>query len=480
MKRLKVLFYLTMAFLIAINITIANKKAKAQDRLPGYSEWSFQPSGEEGEISAVVYGYKEATGFGEPQSSIPADGYYRQTTKWLIENYSYCGCDWGRYTWKYASGIPCWIEGAGMATYLCNEKETYYADSNTCTKETCKATETTTYEAVTSWSEPTGWKSDGPYQKTNLRQPVSTNVYSYPLTFTINLDDGQVIKIKHGQTMPSIKVPTKIGYIFKGFFDEGGRQFYDERGDSTVVYEEGMATSLYARWQPIEYTINYQGNGGSGSTPSQKLKYDEYTTVKESGFTKSGYKFAYWQDDAGKMYSPGETIVNLTTTNNGVVNFTAVWKKSEDIIIDPTKKDDQKKDESKKDESKETTDTITKKKISTENSVVNKGDLDSENYYLIRIPQELTIDNYIEAIDFEIKGNLKTGSNLKIELPNTLYLKTSDLIDYEMKLNNINIIKGSELSENFKEIEISINHPFNESDKYTVSFPLTIQVVDNK
>jgi len=459
MKRLKILFYLTMAFLLTVNVSLINKRVHAQDRLPGYSEWSTEKTGEEGEISASLYGYKEATGFSDQGSeTMPEDGFYSTSTKWKMTQFLNTVCAW-RSIYGADSGISCWEEGAGWTTYRYNGTNVTYGDENTCSG-VCKAEQITTYYPVTSWSEEKGWRMDSPYEKTNTINPVQATVYSHPVTYTINFDDGQVVKIKHGHTLPSVSVPSKTGYIFKGFFDQDGRQFYDAKGYTSVVYEEGMATSLYARWEPITYTVNYL----DGVTASQTLKYDEYTNVKSSGYTKSGYVFSYWQDDYGKMYVPGDTIVNLTSTNNGVVNLHAVWKKNDEVIVTPTKKD-------------ETSDSSSTKKKTVVDTVVNKSDLDSENYYLIRVPQELIIDNNINTISFEVKGKLKDGSSLKIELPNTLYLKTDELIDYEMKLNNLDTIKGTDLSDTFKEIDISLNKPFDNNDKYNVSFPLTIQVI---
>jgi len=477
MKRFKILFYLTLAFLLTVNITAVNHKAKAQDRLPGYSEWSTTPTGEEGEISSKLYGYKDAIAYSDQGSeSMPGDGFYTTTSKWRMTTWGSCICQWNLNDYCLDTGQTCWQDGAGVTTYKCKNGPYYsYADSNTCGGDkTCSATQITIYYPVSEWGEEQGWRMDTPYEKTNSRMPLEATVYSHPLTYTITLDDGQVIKIKHGQTLPSIKVPTRKGYIFKGFFDEQGRQFYDDKGDSTVVYEEGMSTSLIARWEPITYTVNYQGGGASGSTTSQTLKYDEHTTVKSCGYTKNGYTFSYWEDDKGKFYSPGETIVGLTDVNNGIYNLHAVWVKSEDVVTKDKTKDSTK--ESTKDSSKDST--TTKKKVSSSDTIVNKGDLDSEYYFLVRVPQELIIDNNTDTIGIEVKGKLKDNSSLKLQLPNTLYLKTDKFVDYEMKLNDLNAIKASELTDTFKEIDISLSNPFDNNDKYNVSFPLTIEVTN--
>lgn len=469
MKRIKILFYLTIAFILVVNLTSTFKNVSAEEKPKGYSEWSTEKTGVEGEITGTLYGYKEALSFSEEGAEEePAGGFYTTLTKWKIVTWKGCTCNWsGDYGRN--SGVGCWQENAGWTTYKCSSYSVSYEDTNT-SSGVSSASEVTIYYPVTEWSEEKGWRIDAPYEETNTISPVSITVYSHPVTYHITLDDGQVVNIKHGQTLPSVNVPSKSGYIFKGFYDQNGKEFYDSKGNTNVVYEEGMATDFIAKYEPITYSINYLAENATGSTPTQSVKYDEYTNIKECGYKKSGYSFAYWQDDYGKMYSPGDTIINLLSVNNGVYNLHAVWSKNEVI----------KNDSSSLNKEKDSSLTLKSSKSLNNNSNTKTDEdsnaLDSENYYLIKIPQELIIDNNTTQIDIEVKGNLSDSSKLSIELPNTLYLKSSDNTDYELTLNNTDSISGTNINETYKEISVDLSSSFDNKDIYSVSFPLTIQI----
>lgn len=469
MKRLKLLFYLTIAFILVVNLTSTFRSVSAEDKPKGYSEWSTEKTGVEGEITGTLYGYKEALSFSEEGSeNIPADGFYNTTSKWRIIRYGGTVCSW-RDIYGPDTGISCWEEGAGVTTYRYSSRSVSYEDSNTC-GGVCSASEITYYYPVTEWSEEKGWRIDTPYEKTNTISPVSITVYSHPVTYHLTLDDGQVVNIKHGQTLPSVNVPSKSGYIFKGFYDQNGKEFYDSNGNTNIVYEEGMATDFIAKYEPIAYSINYLAENATGSTPTQSVKYDEYTNIKECGYKKSGYSFVYWQDDYGKRYSPGDTIINLLSVNNGVYNLHAVWSINE-VGKNDSSSLNKDKDSSLTSKSAKSLNNNSNKKTDEDNNA-----LDSDNYYLIKIPQELIIDNNTTQIDIEVKGNLSDSSKLSIELPSTLYLKSSDNTNYELTLNNTDSISGTNINETYKEISVDLSSSFDNKDIYSVSFPLTIQI----
>lgn len=107
------------------------------------------------------------------------------------------------------------------------------------------------------------------------------------------------------------------GYIVKRSYDnkwyttDGGWQTQDSidsNGYHYKVYPQGNSYTLgtpwiggitssttftfYATWQPNASTVAYDANGGSGSVESQTVYTDEAYTLKENGFTRSGYTFA--------------------------------------------------------------------------------------------------------------------------------------------------------------------------------------------
>ena len=88
---------------------------------------------------------------------------------------------------------------------------------------------------------------------------------------------------------------------------------------------------LYANWEANTYTVNYNANGGSGTTASSSHTYGTAKALTTNGFSKTGYSFYGWattqaKADAGtRDYTNGQSVSNLTTTNGGTVTLYAVW-----------------------------------------------------------------------------------------------------------------------------------------------------------
>lgn len=90
-------------------------------------------------------------------------------------------------------------------------------------------------------------------------------------------------------------------------------------------------------YYPNTYTINYNANKPSGSlstlsgsTANTTALYDTNVTLRNNGYTLSGYTFKEWNtkaDGSGTSYKQGATLTkpNFTATNNGTVNLYAIW-----------------------------------------------------------------------------------------------------------------------------------------------------------
>ena len=98
--------------------------------------------------------------------------------------------------------------------------------------------------------------------------------------------------------------------------------FYNKNGNSII---------LYAQWNPIQYSIQFDGNGADkGSMEKQtKLSYDQSYGLKANAFQKSGYKFTGWntrKDGKGNTYANTASIKNLATQDGATVKLYAQWK----------------------------------------------------------------------------------------------------------------------------------------------------------
>ena len=142
--------------------------------------------------------------------------------------------------------------------------------------------------------------------------------------------------------------PTKTGYHIEsadGYYAEvgctnkvmttaGALVNYSGYVSSGKWVHEG-ATTLYAKWTVNSYTIAFNANDANyvgtatGSTASIDATYDVNYTLTSNGFTRAGYTFAGWTqnaDGSGTQYTDGQTgVSNLTATNGETVTLYAKW-----------------------------------------------------------------------------------------------------------------------------------------------------------
>jgi uncharacterized repeat protein (TIGR02543 family) len=117
---------------------------------------------------------------------------------------------------------------------------------------------------------------------------------------------------------------TRAGYIFAGWSTNSGGTGSDYNGGD--LFTINANTTLYAQWIPIiggDYTLTYNGNGGTGSEPALTTEYPSGTPVTILGnsgsppLTRSGFQFGGWNTAAngsGTNYVGGDTF-NIPSSN---------------------------------------------------------------------------------------------------------------------------------------------------------------------
>ena len=118
---------------------------------------------------------------------------------------------------------------------------------------------------------------------------------------------------------------TKTGYTFVNWKDAAGNTYTDGQTVKNLTSAANGEVTLTAQWKANTYTVKFAANGGAGSMADQIFTYDEEKALTANAFTRAGYTFANWKDDAGNTYTDGQTVKNLTTVDNGVVTLTAQW-----------------------------------------------------------------------------------------------------------------------------------------------------------
>lgn len=90
-----------------------------------------------------------------------------------------------------------------------------------------------------------------------------------------------------------------------------------------------VTVNLYPMWVANTYTVVYNGNGATGgSTATTNHTYGVSAALSKNGFSKTGHVFKQWNtkaDGTGTSYTSGQSVSNLTSTNNGTVTLYAIW-----------------------------------------------------------------------------------------------------------------------------------------------------------
>ncbi len=175
----------------------------------------------------------------------------------------------------------------------------------------------------------------------NLTSVNGTTVTLYavwrPHTYTVEYDanggSGSIDPSSHtydeAKTLTANSF-TRTGYTFAGWAnDASGIAIYaDGQSVSNLTPEDGVSVTLYAVWRANIYTIDYNANGGSGSTESSSHAYDEARTLTVNGFTKTGYTFMGWATDAAGevVYADEESVLNLASEDGAALTLYAVWR----------------------------------------------------------------------------------------------------------------------------------------------------------
>lgn len=131
--------------------------------------------------------------------------------------------------------------------------------------------------------------------------------------------DKQIVD--HGEKAAIPGEPNREHYEFAGWYsDENLTKEFDF--DTTIE----AATTIYAKWTPVLYSIDYDYNGGSVSL--DKLNPVFYTVETETFVLnnpdRDGYDFKGWttKDD-----SKAETVVTINKGSSGNLKYKAVWEK---------------------------------------------------------------------------------------------------------------------------------------------------------
>jgi uncharacterized repeat protein (TIGR02543 family) len=168
-----------------------------------------------------------------------------------------------------------------------------------------------------------------------------------PITYTIQYSGNEntgggppVSQVKTYDTGVTLRTNTgsltRTGYTFGDWntqADGSGVAYAVGSSLSTdLSATNGATVTLYARWNPISYTIRYNGNGSAGgAVPADQAKtYGTSLTLAAPGtLARTGYTFAGWNtepDGSGATYTAGSALsADLSSVQGTIVTLYAHW-----------------------------------------------------------------------------------------------------------------------------------------------------------
>lgn len=157
--------------------------------------------------------------------------------------------------------------------------------------------------------------------KTSYASPLDwiDTVDRYTVTFDLNGRGApqpatQYVKDNERATKPEDNI-TAPGYGFDRD-ESGATRWYTGPGWGGEVYNFNHIVhepwTLYARWNPLPYTVAFDSNGGDGQMDEQQRVYDDGVALPKATFTHGDGNFTGWNTKAD---GTGDRFADQTTLN---------------------------------------------------------------------------------------------------------------------------------------------------------------------
>ena len=156
------------------------------------------------------------------------------------------------------------------------------------------------------------------------------------------------VDVIFGENYPQLPEAVREGYHFLGWSMTADGELLQ----GNEQYDIAEDSRLYARWEPIRYTVRYIGNGSTGGEMgSIECVYDVEFNHPRNAYTKEGYVFKGWSESPGAISTQNaltardrtyngarwlneDVAVNITAEADAVINLYAVWQKIEVGVMD--------------------------------------------------------------------------------------------------------------------------------------------------
>ncbi len=151
--------------------------------------------------------------------------------------------------------------------------------------------------------------------------------------YTVQFEDAPSyipsVTVEYGETisLPQSAIP---GYTFEGWYTQqtGGEKW--QNGNPVTG-----AMTLYARFAPIQYQVQFDGNGADNLTAMElsgmTVSYDEIANLPKNLYEREYYTFKGWsrQKQGSVQYLDKGQIASLTQRDGEIVTLYAVWERNQ-------------------------------------------------------------------------------------------------------------------------------------------------------
>lgn len=205
------------------------------------------------------------------------------------------------------------------------------------------------------------------FASVNPNVPVQFDNYKFhaSMDYALNVITSSDTNVDLHSTYSGLGTPTKEGYKFLGWYTvrAKGAAIYD---GSTVVnfgtpsFDDTLDrdVDIYAHWDPISYTIRYNGNGSTGGSTGNSIHiYDEAKNLTANGFYRkfdvnldycngretetltATSSFLGWatSENGNKVYEDKQSVKNLTAEDGKIIDLYAKWADSSVELPTPTR-----------------------------------------------------------------------------------------------------------------------------------------------
>ena len=108
----------------------------------------------------------------------------------------------------------------------------------------------------------------------------------------------------------------------------------DSSGNDVTVTDNkftmpDLDVTVSAEFEPIDYTVKFNKNGGTGTMSNEAFKYGKAQALTANSFTRKGYTFAGWNtkaDGTGNSYADQQSVKNLRATDGKTITLYAQWE----------------------------------------------------------------------------------------------------------------------------------------------------------